>query len=61
MSIKNKIQSDDLLIIDVINIISLNKLIDGGAAIFQMENINHHSAKTGENVNKPLVKYILRV
>jgi hypothetical protein len=41
--------------------ISLNKLIDGGAAMFQAEKINHHIVKIGKEVIIPFVKYILRV
>jgi len=51
----------DLDIIAVISIISLNKLIDGGAAIFAAVNINHHIVMIGATVIKPLVKNILRV
>jgi len=51
----------DIDIIEEINIISLNKLIDGGAAILQIVNKNHHIDKIGHIVNKPLVRNILRV
>lgn len=47
--------------IDVINIISLKRLIDGGAAMFAHTNRNHHIEITGVAVNIPLVKFILRV
>ena len=47
--------------IDVIKMISLIKLIDGGAAIFQAVNKNHHIDKVGQMDKIPLVKYILRV
>lgn len=47
--------------IDVINIISLNRLIDGGAAMFAHTNKNHHIEITGVAVSIPLVKVILRV
>jgi len=42
--------------IDVINIISLIKLIDGGAAMFAIANINHHIEITGEKIIQPLDK-----
>lgn len=42
-------------IIEVINIISLNRLIVGGAAIFLAVNINHHIVKIGIKAIRPLV------
>jgi hypothetical protein len=48
-------------IVAVINIISLNRLIDGGAAIFTEENINHHIVILGINIIIPFIKNILRV
>lgn len=51
----------DLDRIDEINIISLNKLIDGGAAIFAAVNKNHHIDIIGLRHNKPLVRNNLRV
>lgn len=51
----------DLLIIAVSKIISLSKLIDGGAAIFHAEKINHHIDKIGRADIIPFVKYMLRV
>ena len=51
----------DFLRIAVSKIISLNKLIDGGAAIFHAENINHHIVKIGKDVIIPLVRNMLRV
>lgn len=45
----------------VINIISLRRLIDGGAAMFAHENINHHMDRIGEVDKIPLVNAILRV
>lgn len=47
--------------IAVSNIISLIRLIDGGAAMFHAANKNHHIEIVGEIINKPFVKYILRV
>ena len=44
-----------------INIISLIRLIDGGAAIFIAVNINHHIDKVGYVVNIPFIRKILRV
>jgi hypothetical protein len=46
---------------EVINIISLNRLIDGGAAIFAAVNINHHIDIIGAVHMSPLDKNILRV
>lgn len=43
-----------------ISMISLNKLIEGGAAIFALINRNHKSVRLGEVVRRPLVKIILR-
>ncbi len=51
----------EVLKIDVSSMISLNKLIEGGAAIFHAENKNHHIDKLGTMIKIPLVKYILRV
>jgi hypothetical protein len=51
----------DLVIVVVIKVISLSKLIDGGAAIFAAVNINHHIVIIGLIVINPLVKNILRV
>jgi len=45
----------------VINIISLSKLIEGGAAILAAVNINHQNVIIGFIVINPLVKNILRV
>jgi len=44
-----------------INIISLIKLIDGGAAIFAAVKINHHIDMIGLTHINPLVKNMLRV
>lgn len=51
----------DFDIIDVISIISLRRLIDGGAAIFAAVNINHHIVIIGVMAISPLVRNILRV
>lgn len=48
-------------ITEVINIISLKRLIDGGAAILQAENKNHHMDIIGVTLINPLVRNILRV
>lgn len=45
----------------VIKIISLSKLIEGGAAIFAAVNRNHHRVIIGLIVINPLVRNILRV
>lgn len=47
--------------IEVSNKISLIKLIEGGAPIFQAANKNHHMEIVGHIINSPLVRYILRV
>jgi hypothetical protein len=46
---------------EVKRIISLIKLIDGGAAMFHALNKNHHIVRVGQTVISPFVKYILRV
>jgi len=51
----------DLVRVAVIRVISLNRLIDGGAAIFVAVNINHHIDIIGLIVISPLVRNILRV
>jgi hypothetical protein len=51
----------DFLKIAVRRIISLIKLMDGGAAIFHAEKINHHIDKIGKDDIIPLVRNILRV
>jgi hypothetical protein len=51
----------DFTKVAVINVISLSRLIDGGAAIFAAVNINHHIDIIGLIVINPLVKNILRV
>lgn len=48
-------------IIEVINIISLSKLIVGGAAMFLAVNRNHHIVRDGIRTITPLVIYSLRV
>ena len=45
----------------VINVISLRRLIDGGAAIFAAVKRNHHIVITGLIVIRPLVRNMLRV
>lgn len=49
------------LVILIISIISLKRLMEGGAAIFAAARRNHHRAIYGERVDKPLDKYRLRV
>lgn len=48
-------------IVPVINMISLSRLIDGGAAMLVIINKNHNIVKFGEIINKFLVRTILRV
>ena len=51
----------DIDIVDVISIISLNKLILGGAAMLIAANKNHHRVIIGLVSIMPFIKYILRV
>jgi len=51
----------DFDIIDVISIISLSRLIDGGAAILAHVKRNHHNVIIGATAISPLVRNILRV
>ncbi len=48
-------------IIPVISMISLNRLIDGGAAIFALTNRNHHIDIIGSLTKIPLVRLMFRV
>lgn len=54
-------KNSDLVRAAVMRVISLSKLIDGGAAIFAAVNRNHHIVIVGLIVIRPLVKNILRV
>lgn len=47
--------------VPVINIISLRRLMDGGAAIFAQTSKNHHNEIIGMHASRPLVRAILRV
>jgi RIO-like serine/threonine protein kinase len=57
----NKIDAKENDRIDEIRIISLSKLIDGGAAILAPVNKNHHIVIMGLIHIRPLVRNILRV
>ena len=46
----------DMLEIDVISIISLNRLREGGAAIFADNNKNHHIDREGQIDSMPFVR-----
>lgn len=46
----------DMLEIDVISIISLNRLMEGGAAIFADNNKNHHIDREGQIDSMPFVR-----
>lgn len=61
MIINRIIVALDAAKIEVSSIISLSKLIEGGAAIFHAENRNHHIDRFGTIIRMPFVKYILRV
>jgi hypothetical protein len=43
-----------------ISMISLNRLIEGGAAMFAPINKNHSRVRLGEVIRRPLVKITLR-
>jgi hypothetical protein len=58
---RSGIKNIDLARVAVINVISLSKLIEGGAAILAAVNRNHHIVIIGLIVIKPLVRNILRV
>jgi hypothetical protein len=51
----------DCLIVAVINIISLIRLMDGGAAIFAQQLMNHQNEIAGISDRSPFVRVILRV
>lgn len=51
----------DIFKMEVISMISLIRLIEGGAAIFLAVNRNHHRVIIGASTIKPLVRYRLRV
>lgn len=51
----------DCLIVLEINIISLNRLIEGGAAILALHDINHHIDDRGTTDINPFVREILRL
>ena len=51
----------DLVNAAVMRVISLKRLIDGGAAMFAAVNKNHHIVIVGLIVINPLVRNILRV
>ena len=51
----------DFVSVEVIKVISLRRLIDGGAAMFAAVNRNHHIVIIGLIVIRPLVRNILRV
>lgn len=53
--------SEDIEITLVINIISLRRLKEGGAAILAERIKNHHIDKVGVSINMPFVKNLLRV
>lgn len=46
----------EILIIELISMISLNKFNDGGAAMLADSSKNHHIDKDGQIANIPLVK-----
>ena len=52
--------SEEEEIMEVINIISPIRLIEGGAAILHDERRNHQVAIGGKSIRIPLVIYILR-
>jgi hypothetical protein len=58
---RSGIKYKDLARVAVIKVISLNKLIEGGAAILAAVNRNHHIVIIGLITINPLVRNILRV
>jgi hypothetical protein len=60
-SAKNSIKNRENDVVAIINIISLRRLIDGGAAIFTAVYRNHHIVILGSTDIIPFIKYILRV
>jgi len=60
-SASSGINKIDLVNVVVIKVISLNRLIDGGAAILAAVNRNHHIVIVGLIVINPFVRNILRV
>lgn len=57
----SEINQNDFANVAVISIISLIKLIDGGAAMLAAVNKNHHIVIIGLIIINPLVRNILRV
>jgi hypothetical protein len=53
--------SEFLAKVPEISIISLSRLIDGGAAIFAPISRNHSSVRLGVTISRPFVRIILRV
>lgn len=51
----------DMNEIDVISMISLSRLRDGGAAMFDAVNKNHHRDMVGRIFKYPFIKNMLRV
>jgi len=51
----------DIDVIDVMSMISLIRLIDGGVAMFMALNMNHHMDKVGYRDNIPFIRKMLRV
>jgi len=58
---RSGIRNSDFVSAAVIKVISLSKLMEGGAAIFAAVKRNHHIVIVGLIVISPLVKNILRV
>jgi hypothetical protein len=59
--IRDKIKKIDMAKVAVINMISLSRLIDGGAAMLIAVNMNHHIDMFGLNTVIPFIRNILRV
>jgi len=58
---RGMIRSDDENVMDVMSIISLNRLRDGGAAILAAAKRNHHIDIVGIIFISPFIRNILRV
>jgi hypothetical protein len=58
---KGSIYQYDAQTVEEISAISPNRLIEGGAAMLQIDKINHQNEIAGNMHRIPLVRYILRV
>lgn len=61
MSMRGIVKIRDIYEIDVINIISLSRFRDGGAAMLAAANRNHHIDMIGVIFINPFIRNMLRV